>query len=980
MGYLACPVCERESLVNVSDLQLRVATALTRPLACPICSASVSGLQAFHHHLAAHLPAHHNSCSDAGTPTASLSAPIYPPTSSPEVIPTLEHLEINDGRTSPHSPASLTRALSESRESTVERILGVATSSSEKMQPETSPTHISDHTPPQPHNCDLCGLVFSSEHFLKIHKDIIHAKSNFFDVTCKLCKKKFKDFETYRNHVREDHSDRRYMCDQCPKTFKMKGSLLVHTRMFHDPSSPATCHVCKKTFTTKARKELHEKRYHSAGTDRLPPGKTSPPSPSTKQQRIKNSSLGDAKNWLETLMSENKTVEDCGGPREAFSQQHQPLPSPLQYSPTQTVKQQPDHCVTAEHQFINLQQSQHQNTEQLQIKEHLQQQTRHMQHTQLDAQQLSKLPTKESQDQNSWGQDPQPYINPQIKSPTQPQKSPSDVYFPSYKNNTVFPCQMLQQNFGVGRPRLEYSDFKEEKKVMVPPHVSATEAAASRMVSGGHSQSSPVAVVSPQPHKAETPPASVHAQDAGHAHTEARRNSFPLVNFNKLGFPQGDSGRLHPTNYISELTLAGPEGVPLPSGQTLGLPGLEEKIHNTLAVSQHLVYQHCQNTMVPSISPNMALLGTDSKTGLRVPPLIIPTNLYPTEKLKESPDSPVQMMEVQKEAVACEIRPMMEGGEALEGLQDPRREQQGRPQRPPGPSPTTNALPKKESGGKADNKQWECEVCKKSFTTKYFLKKHKRLHTESVLLNQATLKRGILLDCVAAFWVSLRSHKCEPNIATTSGGSSTPTRKDGDNRVDACKNLNTGTSGTPPPTPAAASTPPHFAHTPTTTPQTTVGVVSPNCGGVVSRDGESPLLVGGGAGEADPPGVPTPPHHQQQQQINNSRMKMPLETIDLAAISCESVGSQHDGGKRSPHKSRSSSHAPKISSSNSGGSQDPLSMAFLHALVDPQQVRLQGECRPHAPLPQDTLPFPSLSPGAMDADMDHDSFLTNLLM
>ncbi|KAJ8979529.1 hypothetical protein NQ317_017677 [Molorchus minor] len=28
-----------------------------------------------------------------------------------------------------------------------------------------------------------------------------------------------------------------------------------------------------------------------------------------------------------------------------------------------------------------------------------------------------------------------------------------------------------------------------------------------------------------------------------------------------------------------------------------------------------------------------------------------------------------------------------------------------------------------------DNKQWECDVCSKMFTTKYFLKKHKRLHT-----------------------------------------------------------------------------------------------------------------------------------------------------------------------------------------------------------------------------------------------------------
>ncbi|CAH2068881.1 unnamed protein product, partial [Iphiclides podalirius] len=31
--------------------------------------------------------------------------------------------------------------------------------------------------------------------------------------------------------------------------------------------------------------------------------------------------------------------------------------------------------------------------------------------------------------------------------------------------------------------------------------------------------------------------------------------------------------------------------------------------------------------------------------------------------------------------------------------------------------------------GRNDGKQWQCDVCRKSFTTKYFLKKHKRLHT-----------------------------------------------------------------------------------------------------------------------------------------------------------------------------------------------------------------------------------------------------------
>lgn len=37
------------------------------------------------------------------------------------------------------------------------------------------------------------------------------------------------------------------------------------------------------------------------------------------------------------------------------------------------------------------------------------------------------------------------------------------------------------------------------------------------------------------------------------------------------------------------------------------------------------------------------------------------------------------------------------------------------------------------SPSKNENKQWECDVCLKRFTTKYFLKKHKRLHTGKLL-------------------------------------------------------------------------------------------------------------------------------------------------------------------------------------------------------------------------------------------------------
>uniref|UniRef100_A0A182T732 C2H2-type domain-containing protein n=1 Tax=Anopheles maculatus TaxID=74869 RepID=A0A182T732_9DIPT len=44
-------------------------------------------------------------------------------------------------------------------------------------------------------------------------------------------------------------------------------------------------------------------------------------------------------------------------------------------------------------------------------------------------------------------------------------------------------------------------------------------------------------------------------------------------------------------------------------------------------------------------------------------------------------------------------------------------------------SPQQHHQQQQQQQGHENTKQWECEVCRKSFTTKYFLKKHNRLHT-----------------------------------------------------------------------------------------------------------------------------------------------------------------------------------------------------------------------------------------------------------
>lgn len=657
MGYLACPVCERESLVNVSDLQQRVATALIRPLSCPICSASVSGLQAFHHHLAAHLPNQHNPYADATPPTPVHNVSGYTPTHSPDAIPNLEHLEISDGAGSPRSPSVGVRKAPEERECTVER------SASSKSLQELSPAPAQEHASS---NCDLCGLVFSSEHFLRIHKDIIHTKSDFFDVSCKLCKEKFKDFEAYRQHVRESHSDRRYICDQCPKTFKMKGSLLVHTRMFHDPCSPGKCQVCSKTFTTKARKELHEKRYHGIGLEHLfAAGKASPPSPSRQQRAASSSALGDAKNWLETLVTENKCMgdaslrmhEQAGQPSPALPFSH-PSPTQLQFQTAPGLKM-PQQFPLAEHPLdqafggqdhcdvLGRDDPLHQPMA-LDPTDALQQ----------DAQALGR---GRARDAHPWTPECQPHMFGQ--DVMQAKMSPEGHASP-FKPSAAPPAHaLLPHAFPGSRAGVDCSELKQEKLSLSAS--SCSETGVPRIV-GGHPQQSPVAVVSPQPHKSETPPAGV--ADPPAAPVEARRNSFPLVSLSKPALPAADATRLHAGSYVSEFSLAGSGGVPM--SPAVCPPAAGDKVLGPFPASQPLLYQPGHASLhVASYSPGLALIGgaPDSKVGVRVPPIAIPAaQMYAGDKLKESPDSPGQMAKALDGGGAPDAPPApeAEGGDA----------------------------------------------------------------------------------------------------------------------------------------------------------------------------------------------------------------------------------------------------------------------------------------------------------------------------
>ena len=60
--------------------------------------------------------------------------------------------------------------------------------------------------------------------------------------------------EEYKAHLHAAHNDHRFVCPSCGKLFKLRGSLLVHERIVHNPANALgghACSACGATFNNK---------------------------------------------------------------------------------------------------------------------------------------------------------------------------------------------------------------------------------------------------------------------------------------------------------------------------------------------------------------------------------------------------------------------------------------------------------------------------------------------------------------------------------------------------------------------------------------------------------------------------------------------------------------------------------------------------------------------------------------------------------
>lgn len=162
------------------------------------------------------------------------------------------------------------------------------------------------HTQERPYPCELCPKRFTQSYDLKRHMNTAHIQERPYK--CQHCPKQFKlTYELTRHmkvkheefyndyippsnqvsqqiptkhdwicdicaenhisksalakHVKEVHDqirERKHFCDQCPKAFTQKHSLVVHQRS-HTGEKPYTCDICFKKFISAINHKVHQR-------------------------------------------------------------------------------------------------------------------------------------------------------------------------------------------------------------------------------------------------------------------------------------------------------------------------------------------------------------------------------------------------------------------------------------------------------------------------------------------------------------------------------------------------------------------------------------------------------------------------------------------------------------------------------------------------------------------------------------------------
>lgn len=277
-ALLPCPVCSHNVFETSESLRDRLIFVSTNKIPCPICQLEVTGIDKLTIHLFSHVkivPVKSSSSSNQApkdgkknkeeyqgiqqskkSKTNTIKSKQTVATNAPvkfvKIYPKLPVISLNTVPVLDMTRASIEDGVN------VRNSLYLPT-----LKPET--TIIQSNT-----TCNMCGLQFVDANILKVHRCLIHNIDENVNTTAT-----------------------KYQCHVCPKSFKMRGSLMVHMRVAHfgfmssetkkdndqlipndnnkgeklleiekNDNKQWQCDVCRKSFTTKYFLKKH-KRLHT---------------------------------------------------------------------------------------------------------------------------------------------------------------------------------------------------------------------------------------------------------------------------------------------------------------------------------------------------------------------------------------------------------------------------------------------------------------------------------------------------------------------------------------------------------------------------------------------------------------------------------------------------------------------------------------------------------------------------------------------
>ncbi|XP_056138886.1 zinc finger protein 226-like [Lampris incognitus] len=137
-------------------------------------------------------------------------------------------------------------------------------------------SHMLVHGARKPFMCDLCAKTFLYNCHLLLHQKLVHGddrdqtgggqraargqrqnKPSVKPFGCRLCLKRFSSASSLKVH-HGTHSERRYHCGPCGKSFRNKQSFRYHQRS-HTGEKPYSCVACGKNFIIASRLRVHER-------------------------------------------------------------------------------------------------------------------------------------------------------------------------------------------------------------------------------------------------------------------------------------------------------------------------------------------------------------------------------------------------------------------------------------------------------------------------------------------------------------------------------------------------------------------------------------------------------------------------------------------------------------------------------------------------------------------------------------------------